>query len=231
MGCGGKQEDVEKNQHSMDVADNVEDNFTDEKQLSPNEDEAVAEVERLQQAFMKAMQDYSEPEWFALLPEKDISNIENGSDEEGLQDSMGQFQKVMQTVYGDTVQFDYVQTSFEELDVEKLNRAIQDDDTVDIVETLNKRIEYILESGCNLQRCIKSDMEITIDNGQKNSVQTESSFVYEIDGQWYIDGPFDAVFYEQKKQIESSDEDDYDDEDDSDEEDDSADYSSLLVDQ
>ena len=139
------------------------------------------------------------------------------------------------------VEISFEQSSFEEFDVQKLNNALSEDDDedggdVDTIETLNKTMKDVVETGCNLQRCIKSDMTFRMSGDKGEDTQTVASYIYEVDGEYYMDTyAFDKLLQGQKMALEEKQSgnsdystadlnlDQYDGED--------LNYSSLLLDQ
>lgn len=169
-----------------------------------NEDE---EIDVIQEKYVKGIQDDSSTEILNLLPDKAIENLEDKEKEKYLKEDLKKFYKDVYEIYGNNIKFDYSQSSFEEFDIEKLQRIIDsDDDDIDVLESLNKKMVDIIESNCNLQRCIKSDMLITI-SGDKNTHSWKvPSYIYEIDYEWFIDiKAFDDLYDIQERVVDTKD--------------------------
>lgn len=161
----------------------------DENEYSQDEDE-YSQIYLIQDKYLKAIQDCSESELNDIIAEKNIENFEDY--ESSMQEDLNKLKRILQKKYGSNVEISFEQSSFEEFDIQKLNNALaQDDDEdggdVDIIETLNKTIKDVIETGCNLQRCIKSDMRFKMSGEKGEDTQTVSSYIYKVDGDYYID--------------------------------------------
>lgn len=221
--------------YAEDVED-IDDMETDEDYY--DEDSQIYDV---QSKYLKAIQDYSGTELNDLTPDNNIENFEYPEDESSMQKNLNELKKILQEVYGSNVEISFEQSSFEEFDVQKLNNALSEDDDedggdVDTIETLNKTIKDVVETGCNLQRCIKSDMTFRMSGDKGEDTQTVASYIYEVDGEYYMDTyAFDKLLQGQKMALEEKQSgnsdystadlnlDQYDGED--------LNYSSLLLDQ
>ncbi|KQC84997.1 MULTISPECIES: hypothetical protein [Clostridia] len=212
---------------------------------SENQDEDYydedSQIYDVQSKYLKAIQDYSGTELNDLTPDKNIENFEYPEDESSMQKELNELKKTLQEVYGSNVEISFEQSSFEEFDVQKLNNALSEDDDedggdVDTIETLNKTMKDVVETGCNLQRCIKSDMTFRMSGDKGEDTQTVASYIYEVDGEYYMDTyAFDKLLQGQKMALEEKQSgnsdystadlnlDQYDGED--------LNYSSLLLDQ
>jgi hypothetical protein len=221
--------------YAEDVED-IDDMETDEDYY--DEDSQIYDV---QSKYLKAIQDYSGTELNDLTPDNNIENFEYPEDESSMQKNLNELKKILQEVYGSNVEISFEQSSFEEFDVQKLNNALSEDDDedggdVDTIETLNKTMKDVVETGCNLQRCIKSDMTFRMSGDKGEDTQTVASYIYEVDGEYYMDTyAFDKLLQGQKMALEEKQSgnsdystadlnlDQYDGED--------LNYSSLLLDQ
>ena len=161
------------------------------------------EIYEIQNKYLKAIQDYSGSELNDITPDKNIENFEYPESEKGMQETLNDFKKILQEVYGSDVEISYEQSSFEEFDIIKLNNALNDEEDVDTIESLNKTIKDVIKTGCNLQRCVKSDMTFTISGKKKEDTQMVSSYVYKVDEEYYIDThAFLKLFQGQKRALE-----------------------------
>lgn len=159
----------------------------DEDEYSQDED---SQIYSIQDKYLKAIQDCSESELNDIIAEKNIENFEDY--ESNRQEDLNKLKKILQKIYGSNVEISFEQSGFEEFDIQKLNNALAEDDyedggDVDIIETLNKTIKDVIETGCNLQRCIKSDMRFKMSGEKGEDTQTVSSYIYKVDGEYYID--------------------------------------------
>lgn len=220
-------------------AEDVED--TDDMETDEDYYDEDSQIYDVQSKYLKAIQDYSGTELNDLTPDNNIENFEYPEDESSMQKNLNELKKILQEVYGSNVEISFEQSSFEEFDVQKLNNALSEDDDedggdVDTIETLNKTMKDVVETGCNLQRCIKSDMTFRMSGDKGEDTQTVASYIYEVDGEYYMDTyAFDKLLKGQKMALEEKQSgnsdystadlnlDQYDGED--------LNYSSLLLDQ
>lgn len=220
-------------------AEDVED--TDDMETDEDYYDEDSQIYDVQSKYLKAIQDYSGTELNDLTPDNNIENFEYPEDESSMQKNLNELKKILQEVYGSNVEISFEQSSFEEFDVQKLNNALSEDDDedggdVDTIETLNKTMKDVVETGCNLQRCIKSDMTFRMSGDKGEDTQTVASYIYEVDGEYYMDTyAFDKLLQGQKMALEEKQSgnsdystadlnlDQYDGED--------LNYSSLLLDQ
>lgn len=195
-GCGIA--DTVVNNTNYDTQSEKEDNSTESVQdtddMEQEEDvyDEDSNIYDVQSKYVKAIQDYSGAELIDLTPDKNIDGFKYPIEESTIQKNMDELKKVLSKVYGSNVQISFEQNSFEEFDVLKLNNALSEDDDedgsdVDIIETLNKGITGVINTGCNLQRCIKSDMIFRISGEAGEDTQTVASYIYEVDGEYYMD--------------------------------------------
>ena len=175
-----------------------------------NEDDSYVEddisydsVYDIQNRYLNAIKDYSASELMDISPNKNIENIEYSESENSVQKELNDFKKIIEKLYGNNVEISFEQSSFEEFSVQMLNNAMNDEEDVDIIEGLNKTMKDVIETGCNLQRCIKSDMTFKMSGEKGEDTQTVSSYIYEVDDSYYIDTyAFSDLYAGQEKALE-----------------------------
>lgn len=240
-GCGSGSISNTSISDDTETKESVEDDTTDSSVYDQMEEDVYdedSEVTNIQDKYLKAMQDNSGSEMYDISVDKDVTQLEYRENESDMQELLDRLTKALKNLYGDDFKIDYEQSSFEEFDIAKLQQAVNTEndgeDDIDSVESLNKEIVNLIDSQCNLQRCIKSDMTFVMTGSKKENTQTVESFIYKIDDQYYTDTSALAdLTYEQEHVIRDSDssnseyDDNEDDEDDEDE--DRSDYSSLLL--
>ena len=188
--------DTENNNN--DSIDSNDEDMGDDSAEFEEEDvyDEDAEVDAIQQKFLKAVQDNSGSELYDISVDKNVTGMEPDDidSEKDMQESLEQLKTALHTLYGSDVQIDYEQSTFEEFDIAKLQEAADyedEDDTgkadIDTIESLNKTVGYVIDSKCNLQRCIKSDMTFVLSGSNGEDTQTVPSFIYKVDDQYFMD--------------------------------------------
>ncbi len=206
-------------QNSKNAADDVETNSMEQSQQSDEstdydynsteedvEDDMWetdeywgSEMDQLHQCLVDSIQNYSTSDLYERTIEKNIAELKYAESEETVEESMQTLKKIFPDLYGDNITVNYEKETEEEFSIPRLQQAVDDEEDVDIVESLDKTVKYVVKTGCDLQRCVKSDIAVTIQGDKDTYEQTISTYLYQIDDVWYMDlASFDDIFYRQK---------------------------------
>ncbi len=183
VGCGlggvsGKDKIIDKS-----VDEDVE-NINSEEEGDYDE---YTQIDEICTTCLKAIQYDLGSDLNGISVESNIANLKSTQDESSIQSDMYDLKKTLQRLYGANISIDYEKSSYEEFDVEKIKNAIDDDEGIDIIESLDKTIEEVIESGCNFQRFLKIDITFKISGDKGDDTQVVPVYIYKIDGVFYTD--------------------------------------------
>lgn len=111
---------------------------------------------------------------------------EDSRDIEQVKESCDTLLEIWNEQYGVINDIDYELIDEKDYDIETLKRDLEND--IDVIEDMNMQLQTVLESTCNLQKCLELTMVLSID-GTKKSEQRDLKYfyIYQIDDQWYTD--------------------------------------------